>query len=80
MRRSQMIEVLRSSFIKHMSSVDCCASNEVMYSHVLRDLEEAGMKPPVVSGKRMPIGYDGNTCEVAAWDVSGRPVNAWEPE
>lgn len=43
-------------------------------------MEKIGMTPPLISGKRVVIGRDGITGEPAAWDVSGRPIYAWEEE
>lgn len=57
MKRSDMIERLRSSFLHHMNSQDCCSDDDVMYGHVLGDLEEAGMLPPEWL-EHFPDGHD----------------------
>lgn len=81
MKRSEMVEILKASVITHMNcGYECCNTDDKMYSKILELLEKAGMKPPTVYGKAMPMGYDGRTGEVAAWDVSGNPVQAWEHE
>jgi hypothetical protein len=51
-----------------------------MANSLLSDLENLGMKPPSVSGRVVVIGTDSRTGEAAAFDVSGRSVNAWEAE
>lgn len=45
MKRSQMVEILRNSFIEHMHSTEH-NTDEEMYSAILKDLEKAGMLPP----------------------------------
>lgn len=75
MKRSEMIAKICETINEH---TECC--NEWAVSEmIMMTLERSGMKPPTVSGTKMPIGYNAEG-EVAAWDVSGNPVNAWEPE
>lgn len=45
MKRSEMLKILNNSFWFHMNC-DCCYSDELMYSAILKDLENAGMLPP----------------------------------
>ncbi len=45
MKRSKMLEILRESFIRNMNSEDV-VDDDQMYSNILYDLEDAGMKPP----------------------------------
>ena len=49
MKRSEMVEILRNSFINNMNSEDV-DSDEMMYSNILQDLEDAGMEPPIYEG------------------------------
>ena len=47
MKRSKMVEILRSAFLEHMHcSADCCDTDEKMYSAILKELEDSGMSPP----------------------------------
>ncbi len=50
MKRSDMIEVLRNSFIHWMNypETDGPQNDTEMYSNILKDLEEAGMAPPSI--------------------------------
>jgi hypothetical protein len=45
MKRSDMIKILRDSFLEHMNC-QCCSTDEELYSKVLQILEKAGMLPP----------------------------------
>lgn len=45
MKRSDMVKHLEASIINHMNCENC-GDDETMYSHILHDLEIAGMKPP----------------------------------
>lgn len=45
MKRSEMVQFLRDSFIAHMNG-ECCKTDDEMYSSILGDLENAGMLPP----------------------------------
>lgn len=87
MKRSEMVEILRSSFIEHMNcSENCCKNDEEMYSSILKDLENTGMLPPGYM-KPIPFGGDGKQYplvpgdfknEEGVWCTPG--VNEWEPE
>lgn len=46
MKRSQMLKILRESFIFHTNNPFGAESDDEMYSNILFDLEKAGMKPP----------------------------------
>ena len=49
MKRSEMVKILRDSFIYHMNPTGPAETDEEMYSNILMDLENAGMHPPVVT-------------------------------
>lgn len=49
MKRSEMVEILRNLFNKHMNCVDCCVTDKIMYSTILDGLEEEGMAPPMIN-------------------------------
>lgn len=61
MKRSQMLEILRESFLNHMNC-QCCTTDEEIYSKVLKELEDAGMIPPVTI--LMPLNIKDN-----GWDA-----------
>lgn len=46
MKRSEMVKVLRDSFVKHMNPNGPANNDYLMYSFILRDLEVAGILPP----------------------------------
>jgi len=45
MKKSEMVEILAKSVIRHMKGD--APSDDVMYERILDDLVEYGMKPPV---------------------------------
>lgn len=45
MKRSEMLKVLRDSFLYQMN-VESVTTDDEMYSNILKDLEDAGMIPP----------------------------------
>lgn len=46
MKRMDMVVLLQMSFIKHMNDQDI-VDDQQMYSMVLMDLEDAGIRPPL---------------------------------
>lgn len=40
MKRSEMVQILKDAVIKHMNCVDCCNSDDEVYSKVLQILED----------------------------------------
>ena len=57
MKRSEMVEVLRKSTIYHMNCVDCCTSDEELFSKVLGSLEDVGMTPPFLEMVDWEMGH-----------------------
>jgi len=76
MRRSEMVELLQETFLRHMNCTeDCCGTDEKMYSNILRELEDAGMMPPKVIGK-----YDMVPTVTPTGNHDFSWIREWEPE
>lgn len=70
MKRSQMLEILRNSFVEHMNSYEI-NTDEEMYSAILADLEKNGMMPPTTT-KQDPGHFPG--------DDFNYQINEWDEE
>lgn len=58
MKRNDMIKILKDSFHYHMEC-QCCFTDHVMYSRILKELEQSGMQPPKVKWQELVVGDDG---------------------
>jgi hypothetical protein len=69
MKRDEMVEILKQSVLKHMNC-ECCYNDFMMYSSILKELEDAGLKPPKLSQDKcqalMAVYYGGYTFN--QWD------------
>ena len=76
MKRSTMLKIIEEQLCQIDSNYNTTLEAEIL----LTKLEGYGMKPPTVSNALIVIGRDGKTGKACAFDISGKPINAWEAE
>jgi len=69
MKRSEMVAILAKATIKHMNcNIDCCDSDDAMYSKILKELEESGMRPPTFKKDIINMHGIEKTIELGWWE------------